>query len=285
MKAQEALIAATRQLTQAGIAGAAGDARRLLAHALGIAPDRVTLALQDPMSEGAQARLDVAIIARAAHQPVAQITGKRLFWGHEFRVTRDTLDPRPETEILVQAAQEQPFVSLLDLGTGTGCILISLLKSMPIAQGVGTDISPAALEVARENANVLGVSKRAGFTASDWFDSITGRFDLIVSNPPYIAADEMAALSPDVRDWEPQGALSPGGDGLDAYRAIARGAGARLMGGGRILLEIGPTQGAVVRDLLAAQGFDQIAILRDLDGRDRVVAARKPTEVEDCALG
>jgi release factor glutamine methyltransferase len=236
------------------------------------------------MPEGAQERLDAAIIARAAHQPVAQITGKRLFWQHEFRVTRDTLDPRPETEILVQAALEQPFVRMLDLGTGTGCILISLLKSMPMAQGVGTDISPAALEVARENADVLGVSERAGFTASDWFDSITGRFDLIVSNPPYISADEMTTLSPDLRNWEPLGALSPGGDGLDAYRAIARGAGARLLAGGRILLEIGPTQGAAVCDLLSAKGFEQIAILHDLDGRDRVVAARKPNEASRCAL-
>ncbi|WP_417807031.1 peptide chain release factor N(5)-glutamine methyltransferase [Thioclava sp.] len=284
MKAQEALVVATRQLTQAGIAGAAGDARRLLAHALGIAPDRLTLALQDLMPEGAQTRLDAAIAARAAHQPVAQITGKRLFWGAEFRVTRDTLDPRPETEILVQAALEQPFVSLLDLGTGTGCILISLLKSMPFARATGTDISAAALEVARENADVLGVSKRAGFVTSDWFASVNGRFDLIVSNPPYIAAAEMAALSPDVRNWEPPGALSPGGDGLDAYRAISRGADARLMAGGRILLEIGPTQGAAVHDLLAAQGFAKIAILRDLDGRDRVVSARKPTESSSCAL-
>jgi len=284
VKAQDALIAATRQLNEAGIVGAAGDARRILAYTLGIAPARLTLALQDPMPKGAQERLDAAIVARTAHQPVAQITGKRLFWGHEFRVTRDTLDPRPETEILVQTALEQPFTSMLDLGTGTGCILISLLKSMPMAQGLGTDNSPAALEIARDNAEALGVSKRANFIASDWFDSIIGRFDLIVSNPPYIAADEMAALSPDVRDWEPPGALSPGGDGLDAYRTIARDGGARLTAGGRILLEIGPTQGAAVRDLLAAQGFIQIAILKDLDGRDRVVAARKPSEASNGTL-
>lgn len=282
MKAQEALVGATRQLTQAGIEGAAGDARRLLAHALGVAPDRLTLALQDPLPEGAQMRLDAAIAARAAHQPVAQITGKRMFWGQEFRVTRDTLDPRPDTETLVAAALEQPFVSLLDLGTGTGCILISLLKSMPFARGTGTDISPAALEIARENAQTLGVAPRATLIESDWFSAVPGRFDLIVSNPPYIAQDEMAGLSADVRDWEPLGALTPGGDGLDAYRAIARGAGARLMAGGRILLEIGPTQGAAVRALLAAQGFHDIAIRQDFDGRDRVVTALQPGDTDSC---
>ena len=278
MKAQEALVAATRQLRAAGIAGAAGDARRLLAHAMGIAPDRLTLALQDPLPEGAQAVLDAALSARAAHQPIAQIIGKRLFWGQEFRVTRDTLDPRPETEILVQAALAQPFERLLDLGTGTGCILISLLRARPQAQGLGCDISPAALAVAADNARALGVAARARFLCSDWFGALsgTGRFDLIVSNPPYIAADEMAALSPDVRDWEPAGALSPGGDGLDAYRSLARDAGAWLSPEGRILLEIGPTQGAAVSDLLAAAGFEAIRILPDLDGRDRVVAAQTP---------
>ncbi|KEO51858.1 peptide chain release factor N(5)-glutamine methyltransferase [Thioclava pacifica] len=282
MKAQEALIAATRRLKEAGIEGAPGDARRLLAHALGIGPDRLTLALHDPMPEDAIGRLDLAIAAREAHQPVAQITGKRLFWGHEFRVTRDTLDPRPETEILVQVALERPFVHVLDLGTGTGCILISLLKSMPFAAGTGMDLSPAALDVARENATALGVVKRAKFQQSDWFSAVPGRFDLIVSNPPYIAQAEMDGLSRDVREWEPHSALTPGGDGLDAYRAIARGAPARLMAGGRIVLEIGPTQAAAVTDLLAEQGFEQIETRKDLDGRDRVILAHKPGKTDDC---
>lgn len=282
MRAQDALVAATRRLREAGIEGAQGDARRLLAHALQIAPDRLTLALQDPLPDAAAARFEAALTAREARQPVAQITGKRLFWGHEFRVTRDTLDPRPETELLVEAALERPFVHVLDLGTGTGCILISLLKSMPFAAGLGTDVSAAALAVAKENAATLGLGARAKFVQSDWFASAPGRFDLIVSNPPYIAEAEMAGLSPDVRDWEPLGALTPGGDGLDAYRAIARGAGARLMAGGRLALEIGPTQAAEVTALLAAHGFEQIETRRDLDGRDRVILARKPGDPGDC---
>lgn len=276
MRAQAALVLGTRRLTAAGIEGAPTDARRLMAHALGVSPERLTLALQDELTAAQQAAFDAALAAREARQPVAQITGLRRFWGHEFRVTRATLDPRPETEILIEAALAEPFAKVLDLGTGTGCILISLLKAMPFASGTGTDISAEALAVAQENAARLGVAGRARFVASDWFAQVPGRFDLIVSNPPYIAEDEMADLAPEVRDWEPHGALTPGGDGLDAYRAIARGALARLMPQGRILLEIGPTQGDAVSQLLAAQGFEEIAVHPDLDGRPRTVFARKP---------
>jgi release factor glutamine methyltransferase len=277
-----ALVAAVRQLTAAGIEGAATDARRLLAHAMGVAPDRLTLHLQDALTPEQATAFEVALNARAAHQPVAQITGRRLFWGHAFHVTRDTLDPRPETEILVAAALERPFVKVLDLGTGTGCILLSLLKSMPMATGLGCDLSAPALDVARGNAKTLGLTARARFQQADWFAGVNGAFDLIVSNPPYIAADEMADLSPEVRNWEPLSALTPGGDGLDAYRAIARGAGARLMPGGRIVLEIGPTQGPAVAALLAAQGFSDIEIRPDMDGPDRGVLAHKPGAGTGC---
>ena len=282
MRAQEALVLGTRRLNAAGIEGAATDARRLMAHALGLPPERLTLALQDAITPEQQAVFDAALAAREARQPVAQITGLRRFWGQEFRVTRDTLDPRPETEILVGAALEKPFAKLIDLGTGTGCILLSLLKSMPFATGLGTDQSEAALQVAAENAARLGLEKRARFQRADWFSGVTGRFDLIVSNPPYIAESEMARLAPEVRDWEPRAALTPGGDGLDAYRALARGAFAHLMPGGRVLFEIGPTQGAAVSGLLAAQGFSEVTIRRDLDGRDRVVGAVKPVDETGC---
>lgn len=276
--AANALRDGVAALKAAGIDGAAGDARALLAHAMGIAPDRLTLHLQDDIAAPANARFAAHISARAAHQPVAQIIGRRQFWGREFIVTRDTLDPRPETEVLVAQAVACPFVKMLDLGTGTGCILLSCLATIPMAVGVGADVSTAALDVAQRNAAALGLEGRASFQAADWFSGITGRFDLIVSNPPYIAADEMAGLSPDVQKWEPHLALTDGADGLMAYRAIAAGAGARLMEGGRILLEIGPTQGAAVAQLLAVQGFDKIRILPDFDGRDRVVCAQKPLE-------
>lgn len=282
MTGAEALRLAVPRLAAAGIDGAARDARLLLAHALGIAPDRLTLHLTDEMSAPQARAYEEGLAARVSRQPVAQITGTRLFWGLPFRVTRDTLDPRPETEILVAEALSRPFVKLLDLGTGTGCILLSCLKGMPVAQGTGVDISEAALEVARENSRSLGLEARARFQHSDWFSGVFGSFDLIVSNPPYIAAGEMAALAPEVRDWEPHQALTPGGDGLDAYRAIARGAGARLMPGGRLLVEIGPTQGQAVAALFAAAGLEDIRILPDLDGRDRVVAAAKPGAADRC---
>ncbi|MCB2138719.1 MAG: peptide chain release factor N(5)-glutamine methyltransferase, partial [Rhodobacteraceae bacterium] len=197
------LRAAIARLAGAGVADPQRDARILLAHALGIGTDRLTLVLPDPIPTEAQAAFAAAVTARAARQPVSQITGRRLFWGRSFKVTRDTLDPRPETEILVAAALERPFTRILDLGTGTGCILLSCLAGMPFATGTGTDVSGAALAVAAENAAALGLDARARFARSDWFSAVTGRFDLIVSNPPYIAAEEMASLAPEVRDWEP----------------------------------------------------------------------------------
>ncbi|NUB42845.1 peptide chain release factor N(5)-glutamine methyltransferase [Fertoebacter nigrum] len=273
MRAQDALRFAVRRLADAGIPDAARDARHLLAFAMGLAADRLTLHLPDDLAPGVEERLEAALAARAARQPVAQITGRRLFWGRAFRVTRDTLDPRPETETLIAAALERPFSRVLDLGTGTGAILLTLLAERPQASGLGTDISPAALAVAQGNAVALGLAPRAAFQTADWFDAISGSFDLIVSNPPYIAAAEMPGLAPEVREWEPHLALTPGGDGLSPYRSIAAGAAGRLTPGGRLLLEIGPTQGVAVAALLAAAGFGTITIHPDMDGRDRVVSA------------
>lgn len=282
MTGNEALRAAIPRLQAAGIADAARDARVLLAHAMGIAADRLTLHLPDVLSPEAIAGFEAAVAARTNRQPVAQITGGRLFWGRRFKVTQDTLDPRPETEILVEEALRRPFLSILDLGTGTGCILLSCLADMPQASGLGTDISDAALAVAAENARTFGLDGRARLIRSDWFSNVSGQFDLIASNPPYIAAAEMPGLSPEVLNWEPHLALSPGGDGLDAYRAIALGAPAHLLPGGRLMLEIGPTQAAAVSALLAAQGLDNIRTLCDLDGRDRVIVAEKPIESAAC---
>lgn len=281
MTGNEALRLAIPRLQAAGIADAPRDARALLAHAAGIAPDRLTLHLADPLTPDAEAAFATAITRRTNREPVSHITGTRLFWGRPFRVTPDTLDPRPETEILVHEALREPFLKLLDLGTGTGCILLSCLAGMPMATGTGTDIHPATLTVAEGNARSLNLAPRARFVLSDWFSAIHGRFDLIVSNPPYISEDEMADLSPEVLH-EPRRALTPGGDGLDPYRAIARGAPARLMPQGRLIVEIGPTQGAAVAALFAAQGLTDIRILPDLDGRDRTVTARKPADGTGC---
>lgn len=269
----EALRAAIPLLRGAGIEDAARDARALLADAMGLGADRLTLHLQDDLPPLAEARFQSHVAARARRQPVAQILGERLFWGLTFVVTPDVLDPRPETEVLVEAALSQPFGKILDLGTGSGAILLSCLTFMPEATGHGIDLSPAALAVAKRNAERLGLRARAKFAVRNWFEKLTGRYDLIVSNPPYIAADEMPDLEPEVRLHEPLMALSPGGDGLDAYRAIAAGAGRHLLPGGRLLLEIGPTQGTSVMDLLRAQGFSVLDLLQDMDGRDRVVRA------------
>jgi release factor glutamine methyltransferase len=279
MRAQQALTEAVAVLRGAGVADAGRDARLLLAQALGIAAERVNMILHDDMPDAAHLRLGALVQIRASRVPMAQILGERLFWGRAFKVTRDTLDPRPETEILVAEALTRPFSKMLDLGTGTGCILISCLLGMPQAVGVGVDISPEALQVAAQNARTHGA--KASFLVSDWFAQVEGRFDLIVSNPPYIAAEEMASLAPEVRDHEPHLALTPGGDGLQPYRIIARAAPARLMAGGRLMVEIGPTQGAAVLRLFAAEGLEPIRILQDWDQRDRVVIAEKPALERD----
>jgi release factor glutamine methyltransferase len=271
----QALREAVARLQAAGVEGAARDARRLLAHALGVAPDLLAGRLADPLPEAAAAEFTAFVARRAGREPVSHITGRRAFWGRDFRVTPEVLDPRPETETLVALALEAPFARVLDLGTGSGCILVTLLAERPGTTGVGTDISPAALLIAGENAARHGVADRLILTPSDWFGDIGGQYDLIVSNPPYIAAEEMASLAPEVLR-EPRGALTDEGDGLAAYRAIAGGAGRFLAPGGRLLVEIGPVQGEAVSRLLAGAGLEGVAIHPDLDGRDRVVSARRP---------
>ena len=262
------------KLAAAGIESSAREARRIMAAALGVAPDRVSLMQTDPLPHAAEDRLSGMAARRCAREPMAHILGLRAFYRHEFRVTRHVLDPRPETEVLVDAGLGAPFERVLDLGTGTGCILLSLLAARPGAEGVGTDISEEALAVARENAQNLGVADRCNLLKSDWFSAVDGQFDLVVSNPPYIAAWEMDTLEPELR-YEPRGALTDEGDGLTAFRAIAAGAMAHLGPGGRLLLEIGWRQGPDVSEILRAAGFDSLRILSDLDGRDRVVSAAR----------
>jgi release factor glutamine methyltransferase len=272
----EALAEGVRILRTAGIEGAAADARRLLAHALGLDPSRLTLALPDPISQVSADTYRVLLARRERREPVSHLTGVRLFWGREFAVSPAVLDPRPETEILVAAALEEPFAKVLDLGTGSGCILLTLLAERPEAEGLGLDISPEALDVARANAKRVGVADRAFFARSNWFGDLRGRFDLIVSNPPYIAADEIPGLEPEVRDHEPRLALTDEGDGLNAYRAILAGARPFLMPGGRLLLEIGPTQAPAVAGIGRTHGLGEPEVRPDFDGRDRVCLFRVP---------
>lgn len=266
----QTIAEATARLRQAGVDTPERDARRLVAHAAGLGADRLSLHLRDRFEHGAA--LEAALAAREERRPVSQIVGMRLFYGRPFRVTEQVLDPRPETEELVAAALETPFDRVLDLGSGTGCILLTLLAERPGSTGLGVDASAAALDVARGNAASLGIA--AEFRHSNWFSAVPERFDLIVSNPPYIAAEEMEALAPETRLWEPRMALTDEADGLSAYRAIAAGASAQLTPGGRLMVEVGAAQAGQVAGIFRAAGFEDIALRADLDGRDRVVLAR-----------
>lgn len=269
----ELLARGTRVLKGAGIDGAGRDARRLLAHALEVEAGRLTLVLPEDVESEAAARFEALIARRAAREPVSHLTGKRVFYGREFEVTRDVLDPRPETETLIEAALAQPFERVLDLGTGTGCILLTLLAETQGAWGLGIDLSDAALDVAARNRAALGLSECALLRRSDWYETVTGSFDLIVANPPYIAADEVADLAPEL-SHEPRLALTDEADGLSAYRTITTGAVRHLERDGRLLVEIGWRQGGAVADLMARAGLSDIIVIADLDGRDRVVSAR-----------
>ncbi|MFV0292639.1 MAG: peptide chain release factor N(5)-glutamine methyltransferase [Paracoccus sp. (in: a-proteobacteria)] len=274
---KELCLAAQRRFEAAGIENSAGDASMLFRHALWqvtgsqIRYHHMAGYLRNVAEPELATVYEKLVAAREARQPVSQITGWRAFWNHDFRVTKDTLDPRPDTETLVEAALKLPWRNVLDLGTGTGAILISLLAERSGATGLGVDISGAALAVARENAERIGVT--AGFCRASWFDDVDGHFDLIVSNPPYIPADKMRGLQPEVRDWEPHLALTDSGDGLSAYRVIAAAAPAYLTPGGWVLVEIGWQQGAAVTAIFTEAG-GRVSVLADLNGQDRVIRAQ-----------
>ncbi len=271
----EALTDLRGRLAAAGIESEAREARLIMATALGVAQDRVSLMQTDPLPLEAEDGLAAMSARRCAREPLAYILGLRAFYEHEFCITRDVLDPRPETETLVRAALAVPFERVLDLGTGSGCILLSLLAARHGAQGVGVDVSDAALDVAADNAQRLGVDSRAKFFCSDWFNRVDGVFDLIVSNPPYISQAEMTVLGPELA-FEPRIALTDEADGLEAYRAIVRDVANHLRPGGWLMVETGWTQGPAVAGLMQQAGLEQIHILPDLDGRDRVVQGRLP---------
>ncbi len=276
LTAAKAMAAATARLRAAGVNDPARDARVLLAHAARIEASRVTLIAPEELSPDIAERYEQLVSLRAIRVPVSHLLGEREFYGRSFRVSRDVLDPRPETETLIEAALSEPFDHVLDLGVGSGCILVTLLAERASATGLGADLSEAACLQASANAVQHNVQDRAEILRSDWFERIEGQFDLIVSNPPYIALSEMQDLSPEVREHEPRMALTDEGDGLDAYRTIAAGAPDFLMAGGRLLVEIGPTQAKDVSALFDAAGLSDIRVIPDLDGRDRVVLGRIP---------
>ena len=273
--AAQAMVAATARLRAAGVDDPARDARVLLAHAARVDASRVTLIAPEDLPSEIVERYEQLVSLRAIRVPVSHLIGERDFYGRRFKVSADVLDPRPETETLIEAALSQPFERVLDLGVGSGCILVTLLAEQQGAIGLGVDLSEAACLQASANAVLHRVEARADIRRSDWFAAVDGQFDLIVSNPPYIALEEMDSLSAEVRDHEPQMALTDGGDGLGAYRKICAGIGPHLAPSGRLLVEIGPTQGPPVMDLMRDAGLTDVAVLQDLDRRDRVVLGRR----------
>ncbi|MEM9551525.1 MAG: peptide chain release factor N(5)-glutamine methyltransferase [Pseudomonadota bacterium] len=271
--AAEAMASATARLRAAGVADPARDARVLLAHAARIEAARVTLIAPEDLSPDIAERYDQLIALRAVRVPVSQLLGEREFYGRRFKVSREVLDPRPETETLIEAALSRPFDRVLDLGTGSGCILVTLLAETRAALGVGVDLSEAACLQASANAVLHRVEDRATVLASDWFATVDGVFDLIVSNPPYISRAEMGQLDPEVRDHEPEMALTDGADGLGAYRIIADEAPRFLTKDGRVMVEIGWRQASEVSTIFADAGFGSRHVLQDLGGQDRVIVA------------
>jgi release factor glutamine methyltransferase len=252
------------------------DARVLVGHALGL--DHAALVAAAAQSLGDNAAAVAALEQRRlAGEPVARIVGAREFWGLPLAVTPAVLVPRPETETVVELAlslvdDRKRSLRIADLGTGTGAILLALLSELPNATGIGTDLSPDALDVARRNAAALGLGGRARFIVSDFATGLTGRFDLVMSNPPYVATSDIATLAREVRDHDPRLALDGGADGLAAYRAIAADA-PRLIGG-HLVVEIGAGQQPDVEFLLAEKGLAIAAVRHDLYGIARAVAAR-----------
>jgi release factor glutamine methyltransferase len=270
-------LSARAQLAALPRAEAERDARLLIQAAFRLTPAGFTadlgrtIAADDPCLR----HLDWMLTKRAQRMPVSHILGEAPFWGRTFEVTRATLAPRGDTETLMAEALTVGFDRLLDLGTGTGCLAVSLLAERQSARCVATDISGAALDVARRNAARHGVEARLDLIQSDWLAEVSGPFDLIVSNPPYITADAYATLAPEVRAHEPEIALTPGGDGLQPYRILCAQTPDRITPGGWLMVEVGYDQGASVAALMAGAGFQRVARVADMSGHDRVVRGQR----------
>ena len=254
------------------------DARWLMAHTLNVDPGRISVMARDQITRLQSETFCGLVDRRLSGEPISHIIGRRAFFGRDFVVDGDVLDPRPETETLIIVALSAPFRDVLDLGTGSGAVIVTLLAERQDVIGLATDISDAALAVAEKNAGNHAVLNRVAFEHSDWFTAVGGTYDLIVSNPPYIAAEEMAGLQREVLEFEPRIALTDEADGLTAYRKIVAGAPAHLTKGGRLILEIGPTQATPVCKMMENAGFDRVTVTPDLDDRDRVVSGYWPED-------
>lgn len=257
------------------------DARLLLTAAAGFSAEDMILKSTSNLPAEALEKFNAFIKRRLAHEPVSRILGEREFWGLPFKITPDTLDPRPDSETLVHETLQALNIStyknlrIADLGTGTGCLLLALLSELPKAQGTGFDISEGAIRTAKENAEILGLQERAFFQVTDWENIPPSDFDWIISNPPYIAENEAEKLTPEVRNFDPHGALFAGKDGLECYRVLARILPCLLAPDGGASLEIGFNQADQVSDIFKNYGFNVLKIAKDIQNHDRCVIIKK----------
>jgi release factor glutamine methyltransferase len=279
----ETLKRAGVQLRDAEVPNDVLDAQTLLAEALGKDRTYLIVNFNQELSEDLLAKYQALIERRAAGEPLQYITGHQEFFGLEFEVTRDVLIPRPETEILVEETIRLAHLHdlaepvIVDIGTGSGCIAVTLARELSAAHVTACDISPAALGVARRNAARLGLGSRIRFAESDLFAAFPELdfADFILSNPPYVAAEELPALQREVRDWEPHIALSDFADGLSFYRRLLTEAPARLKSGGHLLCEMGYTQSEAVLEMVDRGIWDEPRLLDDLQGIPRTIVLRK----------
>jgi release factor glutamine methyltransferase len=269
---------AAAMLRAAGIDSARLDARLIVAAATGWSREELLVEPRRVPGEGAFEAIAAMVQRRAGREPLSHILGTREFWSLPFRVTADVLTPRPESETLIEAVVARARgrtapAALLDLGTGSGCLLLALLSELPHAIGTGVDRSAAALAVAAGNARALGLAGRATWRQGSWTEGLDGRFDVIVSNPPYIPSSDIAGLADEVARFEPRAALDGGRDGFDAYRALMPGVRRLVARGGLVAFEVGAGQAGAVAALAAASGLTPAGTCRDLAGIERVVLA------------
>lgn len=274
MTYREAVEFGTKCLTDAGVPDAALDAWYLLQMVCKIERSYYYVHGEEDITQDAQKEYEIAVQKRAEHIPLQYIIGEQEFMGLRFKVNSNVLIPRQDTETLVEQVLKivKPGMKVLDLCTGSGCVLISVLKNAPELTGMGSDISKTALLVAKENAKLHEVD--AEWVRSDLFDNITETFDVIMANPPYIPTGEILSLMPEVRDFEPENALDGGADGLDFYRKIAGQVKGYLNPGGYVYMEIGYDQGEAVSELMRNAGFTEVEVIKDLARNDRVVKGK-----------
>ncbi|MCW0233482.1 MAG: peptide chain release factor N(5)-glutamine methyltransferase [Ferrovibrio sp.] len=279
------LAAATGRLKQADVAETPRlEAILLLAHASGLTADRIRIAPEATVTPAVAAAFELLVQRRLAHEPVSKIVGSREFWSLTFRTSPDVLDPRPDSETLVAGVlaaipDRNTALRLVDFGTGSGCLLLSLLHELPNATGLGIDVSPPALKIAQQNADTLGLAGRAAFRLGSWGKGVEECFDILIANPPYIESGVVPQLEPEVADHDPLLALDGGADGLDAYRALVPDLAHLAAKDALVALEVGMGQDVAVSRLLATAGFGPIAVLPDLGGIGRVVTGRKSVQI------